>query len=201
MIELKNAVDKVLQYANERFGGSGKREYILDVEIGILEKRTFWYIPFIEKRIDTQVGFFGVKKGIIVNKESGNFFELGSGYATEDWIWGYELGFTDEHIDFTITKIKDQELAIKHLDQLGPQYLQYKVEEEYDVNDIKYYSTEEIRAKISNLPCTFKSQNFTIKLWVLQEIMETNSFEYYLQKSKDKYGKNYGELIKDGSVL
>lgn len=195
MIELQSAIKKVIEYANERWGKSHEKEYVYKEDMEIIDKDSIWFIPWIEKNEDEIEGWIGAAKGCIVDKETGEMFQPGSAYSLEMWIWGFELGFRGKHIDFTITKINDKERAIDLIDKLGPQYLLKKSDGIYTVEEIEYYSKEEITKKLEILPCTFRSQGFTIKLWVIKEILESNILEFQVNPSKHKYGKYYGELI------
>jgi len=200
MIELQNAIKSVEEYANNKYGKAHQKEYAFKEGMEIINRKSVWFIPFIEKNEDEIEGWIGAAKGCIVDKETGELFQPGSAYSIDTWIWGFELGFRGKHLDFTVTKINNIEKAIELIKRLGPQYLLNKIDGNYDVNDIKYYTKEEVASKMKNLPCTFYSQGFTIKLWVIKEILDGGFLEFKVKPSKYKYGKHYGELIERKSI-
>lgn len=201
MIDFETAKEKVVEYANERWGKVHKKEYIFNEEAEIIEKDSLWYISFIEKKSEERKDWIGAAKGCIVDKETGELFQPGSAYSLDMWIWGFELGFRGKRLDLTITKINSLEQTLKILDDFGIQFVKPVMENGTIWKVPEYYSKEELRERINKLPCTFENQGLTIKLWVLKDLEESKAFEYHVNPTKCQYENIYGELIDENDLI
>ncbi len=201
MIDFEIAKEKVVQYANKRWGKVHKKDYVFNEEAEIIEKETLWYISFIEKNLQEREDWIGAAKGCVVDKETGELFQPGSAYPLETWIWGFELGFRGKRLDLTITKVNDEEKSIKILDDFGIQYVKPVLENGTIWKIPEMYSKEELRKRINELPCTFENQGLTIKLWVLKNLEESKAFEYQVNPTKYEYEDIYGELIDENNLI
>lgn len=195
MIDLNFAIEQVVNYANERWGELSKAEFIFNEEEEILDLEDIWYIQFIEKNPAKREPWIGAGKGCIVDKLTGEMCQPGSRYTLEDQIWAFRLGIKGGHVDFSIIRINDMSKSIELISHLRVQYLVQNESGKYEVNDIEYYSEKQIKKKLENLPCIFKSQSLSLGISNLKEIIKNNVFHFKITKSQEKYGPYYGELI------
>jgi len=201
MIDLRTAKDKVVEYANERWGKRHKIEYVFNDKVPLIEQQTLWYIPFIEKNPEERKLCIDTVKGCIVDKKTGALFQPESIYPLETWIWGFDLGFRDKELDLTITKINDEEQSLKILEDFRIQYVKPVLEHGTIWTIPEIYSKEQLRKRVNKLPCTFKNQELTTKLWVLKDLMESKAFEFEVNPTKCKHKNIYGELIDEDNLL
>ena len=196
-MELQKAIENVLDFAKKRY----RLDFILNEEQQIINKETLWFIPFIEKEEKERTSWLGATKGCIIDKVSGEISQPGSAYSLEMWIWGFELGFRDERLDLTITKINNEKQAIDILEKFGVGYIKPKLEKGTILKNFEFYTQAELKEKISNLPCTFKNQGLSIKLWVLRELHQCKAFEYKVKSTDNKYDDIYGDLIDENNLI
>jgi hypothetical protein len=201
MIDFETAKEKVVQYANEKYGKTHKKEYVFDEKTPVIEKQSLWYISFIEKNLEERVDWMGAAKGYIVDKVTGELFQPGSRYSLKTWIWGFELGFRDKCLDLTITKINNEEQTLKILGDFGINFVRPVLECGIIWKVPETYSKEELRERIRILPCTFENQGLTIKLWVLKELESSKAFEYQVNPTKSKYKNITGELLDENNLI
>jgi len=69
------------------------------------ESDSWWFFPV------RQIGCCG----IVVDKATGTVEQLGSAFAIDDWLWGYDHGIRGTHVDFTVTEAFDVEQTLEFL--------------------------------------------------------------------------------------
>jgi hypothetical protein len=187
MLNIEQAIEIVVEYANKRWGSVHNEEYVFDNEREVIEKETLWFIGFTEKNTEEKASWIGAEKGCIIHKRTGEFFQPGSAYSLDTWIWGFELGVR-ENTDITINKINDMEKSMELLYQIRINYLK-------NGKSFNSYSKVELKERLSKLPCIFKNQRIAIKLWVLEELVKCKAFEFELNTTDSNYGAYMGEFI------
>ncbi|BDS12729.1 hypothetical protein [Aureispira anguillae] len=199
---VEDATKLVLNKANKRWSKITGVDYILDKNSPIIEKETLWYIPFIEKDIAKREPWVGAFQGYIIEKNSGEMFQPGSAYSLDEWIWGFELGFRNNKIDFTISSIKDFTKTSRLITELGIQYVIPEYESGTTWMIPKHYTKEEITTRLKQLPCTFENQNLTIRLDIIKEILKSSALEFSIKNTTCSYKKEiHGELIDKNGLI
>ena len=74
-----------------------------------------WFFPWRSDDGDVFIG----SQGIIVNKQNGECFQLGSAFSVERDLRLYEAGYTRTDYDIKIRSINDLELTLDMLEELG----------------------------------------------------------------------------------
>lgn len=179
MIDLAKAKILVKDFVNKKWGAVYGKEYVIE-EDKIVDYNTAWYVTFTEK--SNGDFWIGVKKGVIVDKFSGEIFQPGSAYPIEDWIWGFNLGLRGKPVDLIINKVNSYKLGVDQLGELGLLH-----DNSYLLNTkerlIKRFDREEIIQRLTDIPCKFSCQNLTIKIWVFKEIVKSEAFEFQIKPS------------------
>lgn len=179
MIQLEQAKSMVLEYVSEKWGKVYQKEYVIN-DGGIVDYGFAWYITFTEK--ENGDFWVGVKKGCIVDKINGDIFQPGSAYPVEDWIWGFKIGLRGKPVDLVIYELIDFKLAIGLLDELGLREVTFG-----DIDQRKNFQSritkDQLGKKLLKLPCMFKYQNLTIKIWVFREIAKSKALKFKIQPS------------------
>lgn len=197
IMDFQSAVDKVLEFAKKRY----RQDFILDKEQQIIERETLWFIPFIEKKQEERKLWLGATKGAIIDKETGEILQPGSVFSVENWVLRFELGFRHKLLDFTITKINDEKRTIEILKKIEISYVIPKLENGQISKTPLSYNSNQLKERISNLPCTFKNQSFNFKHLVIQEMKESKAFEYKINPNYYEYEGIYGELIDINNLI
>ena len=196
-MDFQSAVDKVLEFAKKRY----RQDFILNEEQQIIERETLWFIPFMEKKKEERKLWIGATKGAIIDKETGEILQPGSVFSIENWILCFELGFRHKLLDFTITKVKDKKRTIEILKKFEIGYVIPKLENGQISKTPLSYNSNQLKDRISNLPCTFKNQTFNFKHLVIKELKESKAFEYKVNPTDCKYEGIYGELIDENNLI
>lgn len=155
----------------------------------VIEKEYGWVIFYQSKEYIQTNNFNSMlvgSGGILVEKATGNTYEFGSAYSTDQNLRIYELGYLQyENWDIEVIKVINKSRTIEHLSKL---HIQYVVpEKEHDTVWVipKEYSPEQIRHKLNSLPVKFNLDGVYLGCWeVLESFKEQNDFEYQLFENK-----------------
>ena len=170
------------------------QDYIIDLD-NILEKDTLWYVPFKESNPTSDSILVGAYNGIIVDKNSTDYLQPGSGLSLEKWIYGFKIGLRGERYDLCIEKINDYRATLEMLDKLELTYVKIEIEGKTEWKIPKNFKRREIKRRLDKLPCIFKNQDFTFSIDKFKQIRNERIFEYKLLRTENTDSKILGELI------
>ncbi len=134
-----------------------------DVSLGSArELREGWFFPSVS---GASVG----SHGVIVNKETGRLFRLGSAFSIERDLDMYDRGYQADEYDLVIVAVRDPEATMRVIMKLGP--TEVEVTEEYGTvwRIARAVTERELRERIERLPCVFPGMRLYLKLEVLEE--------------------------------
>lgn len=159
--------DKAKQFAHDELLGS---DLTLDENV-IIEKSFGW--------------FFGVSEnygcsGIIVDRDNGHVFPLGSGHTLEEYFDAYVAGFKYDFYDLTILSIQDISKTARLLFRLFMRCVIPEDENRAISQISQAYSVEQIQLALKSLPCTFSNQKFNLHFETFQEIDKADCCKYQL---------------------
>lgn len=170
------------------------KSYIVDSG-NIVDKATLWYVPFKELNPDPNEILVGAYSGLIVDKNSTDYFQPGSGLDLEEWMYGFKIGLRGERYDLRIEKVNDYRATLDMLDKLRLSYVKIEVEGGTEWKIPKDFKRKEIKKRLDKIPCVFKNQAFTFSISEFKQISNERMFEYKLIKSENKDPRILGELI------
>lgn len=149
-----------------------------DVPLGSArELREGWFFPSVS---GASVG----SHGVIVNKETGRLFRLGSAFPIERDLDMYDRGYQSDAYDLVIVAVRDLEATVRWLKKLGPTVVE-PTEEYGTVWRIARAVTErELRERLARLPCVFPGMRLYLKLEVLEEARAGRWCEFDLEASR-----------------
>ncbi len=161
------AFDKAKKLAQDKLSGS---DLTLDENV-VIEKPFGW--------------FFGVSEnygcsGLIVNRDDGHVFQLGSGFTFQEYFDAYEAGFKYDFYDLTISSVQDISKTAKLLFRLFMRYFIPEGENGTISQISQAYSIEQIQLALKSLPCTFPNQKFNLHFEIFQEIDKADCCKYQL---------------------
>lgn len=137
------------------------------------ELREGWYFPY-QCREDV-VG----SNGLIVNKQTGAVFHLGSAFPVKRDLTFYDAGFQCRAYDLVVLAVHDMDTALDMLEQLR---LSSLVVPEYEHGRVwripRCVSRADLQAKLRSLPCVFGEQDLYFKLERLVELRESGCCEF-----------------------
>ncbi|MEM7163740.1 MAG: hypothetical protein AAF487_15035 [Bacteroidota bacterium] len=162
----------------------------------IKEYETVWYVPFFEIIPDSDSYLVGSYNGLIVDKNTMDFMQPGSGLKLEEWIYGFKIGLRGENYDLIIKKVNDLRETKEILPKLGMTYVKLEFENGIEWKIPQNFTRKEINNRLKKLPCVFKNQKFTFSMDIFREIKRRNLFIYEL-KSSESDPKILGELIEE----
>jgi hypothetical protein len=179
MISKEEAINKVRDTLCEH------EDVILDA---IIEKEYGWVIFSQTKKYiklgDERYMSLG-SGGTLVEKNTGNTYEFGSAYSTDENLRIYELGYLQyENWDIAIHKVRNINNTINHLLKLGICYV--VPEEECDIvwKIPKKYTAGQFKNKLKSLPARFRLGGVYYSWKVLESFKEQSDFEYQLSENE-----------------
>ena len=111
--------------------------------------------------------------GILVEKTTGNTYEFGSAYSTDQNLRIYELGyFQYENWDIEVIKVINKTKTIAHLSKLDITYVVPEEEHGTVWRIAKKYTDEQIKNKLKSLPLRFNLGNVYFR-WEQLESLKT----------------------------
>jgi hypothetical protein len=154
----------------------------------IIEKEYGWVIFSQSKEyIKTKDPMFMAigSGGILVEKTTGNTYEFGSAYSTDENLRIYELGyFQYENWDIEVIKVINKSKTIERLSKLGISYVVPEEEHGTVWKIPKTYTTEQLENKLKSLPVRFNLGNVYFRWDVLESLKEQSDFEYQLSENE-----------------
>lgn len=168
--------------------------YTIDLD-NILDKETLWYIPFKELNPDPNNFLVGAYNGIIVDKNSTDFFQPGSALDLEEWMYGFRIGLRGKRYDLCIVKVNDYRATLEMLDKLRLTYVKIEIEGGTEWKIPQDFKRKEIKKRLDKMPCVFKNQAFTFSINEFKEIRNERMFEYKLLSTENTDSSILGELI------
>ena len=170
--------------------------YSIDIE-NIIDKETLWYIPFKELNPDPNVFLVGAYNGIIIDKQSRDYFQPGSALNLEEWMYGFRIGLRGKRYDLCIEKVNNYRAALEILDKLDLTYVKIEIEDGTEWKIPKTFKRKEVKKRLDKMPCVFKNQDFTFSIDIFKQIRNERIFEYELLKTKNVNLTILGELIEN----
>lgn len=192
MTSLKEAISITENFLQERDAYKG---YIIDNE-GVLEKEFLWYVPF-KSSGSNQEKLIGAYSGLIVDKNSEEYFQPGSAFSLEKWMYGFRIGLRGGRYDLQIQKINNDLKALEILEKLGMTYVKIELVGSSEYKIPQNFSRKEIKNRINKLPFLFKNQSFTFSIDDFKLIRNEKIFEYRLTETDNEDPSLMGELLAD----
>ena len=153
------------------------RELGEDALVGLGEAEELaegWFFPFF--CIDEPVAG---SQGLIVNKQSGEVFHLGSAFPVERDLKLYDQGFQSDVYDLVILAVHDLDETLRILGELR---IGGDVIPEYEHGRVwrmpRFLTRTELQARLESLPCVFGDQGFYFRLEYLVELRESGCCEF-----------------------
>jgi hypothetical protein len=179
MITKEEAIKKVRDMLGEDM------DVMLD---NIVEKEYGWVIfPQSKKYIQTKDPLFIAigSGGILAEKTTGNTYEFGSAYSTDQNLRIYELGyFQYENWDIEIFKVINKSETIEHLSKLDISYVVPEEEHGTVWKIPKKYINEQLKNKLKSLPVRFNLGNVYFRWEQLESLKTQSDFEYQLSENE-----------------
>lgn len=170
--------------------------YVVESE-EVIDKDYVWYVPFKEINPDPNDILVGAYNGLIVDKESNDYFQPGSALRLDDWIYGFKIGLRGKRYDLLIKKINKYDETLDVLSILGLTYVRIEFEGGVEWKIPKQFNRQDIKKRIEKLPCVFKNQSFTFCIEKFKKIRNMRLFDYDLLVTNNSNPKILGELIED----
>jgi hypothetical protein len=141
------------------------------------EIQSGWFFPY--RPADSARVPLGTH-GVIVNKETGATFGLGSAFPIERDLALYDKGYQFHHYDLVVTRIADIERTLDTLQGLEIS----TVEPTYEHGTVwripRPLSREELRSRVANLPHVFGGLQLYFRAEVLEEARRSRFFQFEL---------------------
>lgn len=168
MITFEKAIEAAQAAASAHVDASASREI-----------REGWFFPYRSDEL-----LLG-SNGIIVNKQTGACFMLGSAYPVERDLKAYDEGFRFASYDLTITRVNDEERTLNMLLSLRISTVEPKVANEVEWRIPRLLSRSELRAAISNLPYTFRALTLYSHVEEVRQARKEGIVVFELRESHD----------------
>ena len=119
--------------------------------------------------------------GTLVEKDTGKHIQFGSAYSTETNLQIYEAGYL-EHDDFDliVSEVSDLPATLQLLEGLRITYIRPEVEAGTTWRVPKQYSREQLRQRLSKVPCRFNLGGLYFKWKVLNKMNESRCMRFEL---------------------
>lgn len=134
------------------------------------ELREGWFFPWITALIGS--------KGVIVHKQTGHVFELGSAFPLERDLAFYDQGFQSDLYDLVVTKVRDLAATRRALEKLDFTVVEPTYEHGQVWRVPRRLTTREIAQRLENLPALFPAVGLYFRLEVLDEARREGWFEF-----------------------
>ena len=116
--------------------------------------------------------------GVIVNKDTGALFHLGSAFPPERDLELYDRGYQFERYDLVIREVRDRAKTLVAL--LGLRFLVVELVLEHGTTwrIPRDMSRDELSARLDELPCTFTDVSLYFKVELLEEARAASWFVF-----------------------
>lgn len=139
----------------------------------VRETSSGWYFPWLGSGIPEPGS-----NGIVVNKETGKIFALGSAFSVDRDLRFYDKGYQSNLYDLVVLAVNDADQAVKHLSDIGPTISTPEYESGVVWRIPRRLTADEIRGHLRSLPHVFPDIKLYGRLEVLEEAEEDRSFEF-----------------------
>lgn len=146
-----------------------------------MELSNGWYFPWISKSGQTIFG----SNGVIIDKESGDPYMLGSAYPPERDMRFYEAGYKHKCYDIEISKVHNKRRTLKFLKELGPTVVEPELAHGVTWRIPRQMSRWELRRKLSKLPCTFEKVGVYFRIEIIEKAKESACCDLTLHPRSD----------------
>lgn len=140
-----------------------------------------WFFPF---KSTTGENFLGTQ-GLIVNKTTGDRFELGSRFPIERDLEMYDQGLQFGNAGLVVLSVEDREVATSVLYNMGVSYVVVEYEADTIWRQSKAFKPERIREHLESLPHVYEDVDVYFKFELLVEARKRGAFQFKLFKSKN----------------
>ena len=153
MTTIEEAVAKARRYAEER-GAIWSEE----PPAVIVVRGDYWFL---------RVGFIG-SSGVIIDKESGRLFIMGSALSEDDMFWGHENGFSGERTALRITSVRDLNRTVE--------FLFYAVKDGPGSTRDPHPRRAWLKEQLATLPRTFRNQPLWLGIPAFRAVREKDQW-------------------------
>ncbi len=119
-------------------------------------------------------------QGVIVNKETGATFGLGSAFPVERDLALYDKGYQFHYYDLVVTGIADMERTLDTLQGLEISTVEPTYEHRTVWRIPRPLSREELRSRVAKLPWVFGRLHLYFRAEVLEEARRNRFFQFEL---------------------
>lgn len=134
-----------------------------------------WFFPF--RSCEPMAG----SQGVIVNKQTGALFHLGSAFPVERDLELYDLGYQFESYDLTITAVKDRARTTDALAELRLTIVEPKEEHGTVWRVPRDLTKAELSKRLETLPCVFENAKLYFVAELLEKARRKGSFTFELR--------------------
>jgi hypothetical protein len=142
------------------------------------ELESGWFFGWSIRAEPGRVGVLVGGKGVIINKQTGRLFGLGSAFPIERDLAMYDRGYQFEQYDLVIRVVRDLGATRRAVGQLPLQV----VEPTYDRGQVRRiprpWSDVERWKHLDTLPCVFPALKLYFHLELLEEARRAGWFEF-----------------------
>jgi hypothetical protein len=136
------------------------------------ELRDGWFFPY---RSDQPMAG---SNGVIVNKNTGRVFRLGSAFPVERDLALYDLGYQLERYDLVILQVNNLKETCNALVRLALQVVAITYEHGQVWRIPRSMKTADVQTRVEKLPCVFPAQGLYLNLEVLEEARREEWFTF-----------------------
>jgi hypothetical protein len=140
-----------------------------------------WYFPWHLPNGETLVG----SHGVIVNKESGRCFSLGSAFTVDRDLRAYEAGYESLNYDIKLTKVHDRRLTLDFLEELGITVVEPELAHGTVWRIPRRLSREELGKLLEDLPRTFPNVMVYFRIEAIERVRADGCCEFDLIEPED----------------
>lgn len=135
-----------------------------------------WYFPWHLPGGETLVG----SQGVIVNKESGRCFPLGSAFSVDRDLRAYEAGYESLNYDIRLTKVHDRNSTLDFLEELGITVVEPELAHGTVWRIPRRLSREELDKLLEDLPRTFPNVMVYFQIETIERVRADGCCEFDL---------------------
>jgi len=133
-------------------------------DVAPIERPEYWFLP---------VGYIG-SSGVIVCKSSGRLTPLGSAFAIDDWLWGYERGLVTDGVTLRILSVRDTEATLGVLQGVISNTFRWR-----------YELRNWLKQALSAVPTEFRDQRLALAIPQFREAELKNWFSFEIKNGPE----------------
>jgi hypothetical protein len=142
----------------------------------VRELRDGWHFPLVS------TGMMGGCSGIIVHKQTGKLFHLGSTFPAARDIALYDLGYRFDSYDIVVLDVHDRPAALAALGKLNLSVFEPKIVGGMVRPTSRKMTPDELAARLAKLPCALPALQLYFEAEQLEKAREARSFTCYLRE-------------------